>query len=474
VRAGRRLIVAAGCTALVATLAFPAVAAAHGIVGKQVLPVPTWLFAWAAALVLVVSFVGLALLWREPLLDKVRERELLSVPLVFEMLTGALGVFAFVVCVYAGFRGVQNVQANILPTVIFVHFWVGIPLLSLLFGDVFAAFSPWRAVGRAVGWVVARVGEPVAPLAYPQRLGRWPAAAGILFFAWVELVYTNRQDPSTLAIMALSYAAVQLVGMSLYGERQWTRYADPFAVYFSLFGRLAPLQWHGRRVALRTPGTAIAGLDTVAGTLALVLVSIGTTSFDGLTQGSFWTDIADNLISFFRDLGLGSDKPIEAAFTLGLVVMVALVSAFYRFGIVGMRSVDRERSVRDLARQFAPTLVPISLAYVVAHYFSLIAYSGQAIAYLASDPLGHGSDLLGTASATIDYGWISANAIWYVQVGALLVGHVTGLTLAHDKALKLYPDLQKATRSQYWMLTVMVGFTMLALWLISAAAAASS
>src|SRR4051794_41898803 len=104
-----RLAVGAAGLALVAALASPAVAGAPGIVGRQVLPVPTWLFAWAAAIVLVVSFVGLALLWREPLLEKLRERPLFRVPLVLEMLAGALGVFGFVVCVYAGFKGVQNV-----------------------------------------------------------------------------------------------------------------------------------------------------------------------------------------------------------------------------------------------------------------------------------------------------------------------------------------------------------------------------
>ena len=54
-------------------------------------------------------------------------------------------------------------------------------------------------------------------MAYPEWLGRWPAALGILAFAWVELVYVNKDDPSQLATMALLYAAVQLVGMSLYG-----------------------------------------------------------------------------------------------------------------------------------------------------------------------------------------------------------------------------------------------------------------
>jgi len=107
----------------------------------------------------------------------------------------------------------------------------------------------------------------------------------------------------------------------------------------------------------------------------------------------------------------------------------------------------------------------------VAHYFSLIAYQGQATAYLASDPLGKGSDIFGTANATINYGVISATGIWYVQVGALIIGHVCGLILAHDRALATYRESQDATRSQYWMLAVMVAFTSLGLWILSAQAA---
>ena len=116
------------------------------------------------------------------------------------------------------------------------------------------------------------------------------------------------------------------------------------------------------------------------------------------------------------------------------------------------------------------SLIPITAAYVVAHYFSLLAYQGQAMAALASDPLGNGSDLFGTASTIIDYNVISATGIWYVQVAALVLGHASGLTLAHDRALVAYRRVRDATRSQYWMLAVMVGFTSLGLWLLSASA----
>ena len=108
-------------------------------------------------------------------------------------------------------------------------------------------------------------------------------------------------------------------------------------------------------------------------------------------------------------------------------------------------------------------------AYVIAHYCSLLLYQGQAIAYLISDPLGHGSNIFGTADKTIDYSVITATGVWYVQVVALVLGHACGLALAHDRALFMYRSPRAATRSQYWMLVVMIGFTSLGLWLLSAA-----
>jgi hypothetical protein len=97
-----------------------------------------------------------------------------------------------------------------------------------------------------------------------------------------------------------------------------------------------------------------------------------------------------------------------------------------------------------------------------------VVFQEQAqFSFLLSDPLGDGSDIFGTANQGIDYGAISANAIWYVQVAALIAGHVTALVLGHDRALKVYGDTRQATRSQYWMLALMVGFTSLGLFLLS-------
>ena len=471
----RRRLGLVAALALSATLALPASALAHGLVGKQDLPIPRWLFAWAAAVVLVVSFVGLAVLWPRPRLEEARERAVLSVPAALEVLCGALGVGAFVAVMWAGYAGIESATANLAPTAIYVVFWVAIPFATLLLGDVFAAFNPWRATARGVAWIYGRArrgGEPPAPMAYPAWLGRWPAALGILAFAWVELVYVNKDDPSQLATMALLYAAVQLVGMSLYGIDAWSRNADAFGVYFRLFSMLSPLHWRARTLYVRPPLAGAPKLDAGPGTVPMLCTMIGTVSFDGLSQGSLWTGqggIAPHLQQRFINLGFSGEVALEIAFTIGLLTMVGLISGLYRLGVLGMRSIGGGDAT-DLSRRFVHSLIPIALAYVVAHYFSLLMYQGQAMVYLISDPLGHGSDLFGTASSTIDYNLVGANGVWYVQVVALVLGHACGLTLAHDRALVVFTNPRDATRSQYWMLAVMVAFTSLGLWLLSAAA----
>jgi hypothetical protein len=450
---------------------------AHGLVQRADLPIPEWLFGWAAAMVLVVSFVALAVLWPNPRLQEEGWRPfprgigrlLASRPL--ELLCGLIGVLLLGVVVYTGLEGTQSSAGNFAPTFVYVIFWLGLVPLSVLFGDVFRAFNPWRAIGRAVAFVarLAARGDLPAPLAYPERLGRWPAAAGILAFATLELVAANGDKPENIAIATLIYSALTFVAMALYGVEAWIERGEAFSVYFNLFSRLSPVERRGDEIGLRVPLSGLAAFEPLPGTAALVAVMIGSVTFDGASEAPLWTGIAPDIASFFRDLGLSPENALEAAFALGLVAAICLVYALYRLGVAGARSVGGGLTTERLAGAFIHSLVPIALAYVAAHYLTLLLFQGQAIAPLASDPLGDGANLFGTANASIDYGVIGANATWYWQVGFVVAGHVAALTLAHDRALVLYDQQRLAVRSQYWMLAVMVGFTSLALWLLSQA-----
>lgn len=454
--------------ALVVGALAPTSASAHGLVSRSDLPIPQWLFGWAASIVLVVSFVGLAVLWRRPVLEDAPARRLFGVPAWIEVICGCVGVALFALVVYSGLAGNQTSTANLAPTFVYVLFWVGLAPVSALFGDVFRLFNPWRAVARAGAWLATRAarGPLHAPLRYPARLGRWPAVIGLFGFAWLELVSSDATSPQLVATLALGYAATQLAGMALYGIDAWNDRGDAFGVYFGLFSRLAPLQHRGRDVYLVRPLSGVTGLVSVPGTLALLFVMIGSTSFDGASGGEPWGALAPEIQSVLGAIGLGTALALEMTYTIGLLGSMLVIAGVYRIGVSGMRSVAQPDGV-DLGERFAHTLVPIALAYVLAHYFSLLVFQGQAAGYLFSDPLGNGSDLLGLANSTIDYGVVSSNTIWYVQVAALVIGHVAGLVLAHDRSLTTYSTAALATRSQYWMLAVMVGYTSLGLWLLS-------
>jgi hypothetical protein len=453
-----------------ALLVWAVPADAHGLAGRADLPIPREFFGVGAAIVLVVSFAALAALWSTPRLERIPKRWLLPLPLVVDVVLGTLGALVFAASVYAGLAGTELERDNLAPTVVFVYFWVAVPFASLLLGDVWRLLSPWRAIGRAAGAIAGRFGgdELPEPLAYPARVGQWPAGAVIFGFAVCELCWATGRQPATIAIIMLLYLVVSLVGMSIYGVEAWTRNADGFAVLFSLFASLAPFTRREGVIYARPPVVGATALQPVAGTMAVLLVSIGSTAFDGAKEGPLFNDTVPHVQDFFEGLGLSKGAALEWGFVLGLVFSIAFVSFIWWLAIEGM---PRLRGVTrgELSEQLAHSLIPIVAAYLVAHYVSLLAYNGQDIWRLASDPLGNGSDLFGGAGSAIDYSILSTNQIWYIQVGALVIGHVSALVLAHDRALVLYGGSRDATRSQIVMLIVMVAFTCLGLWLLSSA-----
>lgn len=476
----RRARVAALATALFAViLAAPAPALAHGVLAKEDLPLPAWLFAWGASIVLIVSFAVLTTAWREPRLQADSWRPAAGwlsralVNPVTEALAGLIGAGLLVLVVYAGLEGENDSFRNFATVFVFVTFWLGLLALNTLFGDVFRAFNPWRAIARGFGGLfrlIAGQSAP-APLSYPERLGRWPAVVGLIAFGWLELINgaAGAVEPRTVAIAALIYTALTFAGMALFGVERWIERGETFSVYFGMFARLSPLEVREGKLGVRRPLSGATRWGDIPGSLGMVIASIATTSFDGAQEGILsdpitWTH------ERIQDLGVGPSDALRLADTLWLAIVVAAVSLLIWLGLKGMHTVRDAPPVAELGRRFAHTLIPIALAYLVAHYFSQFVFIEQAqFTYVLSDPLANGSDLFGTADKGIDYGVIGATAVWYVQVAALVIGHVAALVLAHDRAIAIWQDYKLASRSQYWMLAVMVGFTCLGLLLLSQA-----
>ncbi len=452
---------------------------AHALVGRKDLPVPAWLFAWGASLVLVISFALLSVAWTRARLQSEGWRPVprwLSATVlnpVVEVLCGAIGVGLLVVVLYAGFRGISDPTQNFSIVFAFYTFWLGLVLLSVLLGDIFRAFNPWRALGRIVSGgfrLIAGQTAPV-PLRYPDWLGRWPAVIGVLLFVWLELIAGGGASPSPhdVAVATIIYSVITFACMALLGVEEWVERGEAFNAYFGMFARLGPLEAREGELGTRKFLTGAPQWAAVPGAAALVLASIAVTSFDGAQEGALsgairWT------FERCSDIGLSLPNSFRVANSIWLLIVFAGVYLLYWLGVKGMHTVRGSPRVRELSRSFAHTLIPIALAYLVAHYFSAFLYQEQAqFTYILSDPLGHGSDLFGTAGGGINYGIVSSNTVWYVQVAALVIGHVVALTLAHDRALGVYDSVRNASRSQYFMLAVMVGFTCFGLFLLSQA-----
>jgi hypothetical protein len=423
--------------------------------------------------VLVLSFLALGALWKTAQLEQRRagrpfpaalERFLRSS--VLHGILGAVSAGLLVLVFLAALLGEPSSAQNLAPTFVYVIFWLGLVPLQVLFGNVWAVLNPWLAMANGVEWVWRKLRlDWQPPLAYPERLGVWPAAFFLLCFAALELCYAEPSSPRALALAIALYSYAMWFGMAAYGRREWDARGNGFTVYFGLLARIAPFGEHEGRLVLRTPLSGLSGREPMRGMVAFVAVMLGSVGFDGLSRASFWQNLRARVEAPYIIDQPGRAELFSTGLALaGLLGCVVLVALAY---LGAVRLAERTvRSDRSLVPEFVQSLVPIALVYAVAHYFTLLVIQGQYALPLASDPFGYGWDLFGTVDYAPNIAPFAPNTVWYVQVGSLVAGHVAGLTVAHDRAVTILPE-RDALRSQYAMLGLMVVYTVGGLWLLS-------
>jgi hypothetical protein len=451
---------------------------AHGIGGVRDPVLPDWLMYYAGSLVLILSFVALGVLWRRPVLEgradgrplSERWQQLLLWP-GWRVGLGALSAGLLVVVWLAAFVGRPDAGDNLAPTFVWVIFWLGLVPLVVIFGNLWSVLSPWKAVADAVAWAWRKTGREWEPAAaYPARLGRWPAAGLLFAYAALELAYPRAAEPRTLALAIVVYSWITWAGMLVFGRHVWNENGEAFNVYFGLLGLISPFavrEQEGRRaVVVRPPLAGLTIPQTRPGTVAFVVVMLGSVAFDGLSRQQWWQDRLYNLEArYIVDSPRTADLVATGFNSLGLLAAVIAIAVLFLLAVWAARAVSGTR--QGLASVFVASLVPIALAYSIAHYFTLLVNQGQFALPLSSDPFGKGWDLFGTSDFQPSL-FNSPNAIWYVQVGVLVAGHVLGLALAHDRAVALWGSARTAVRTQYAMLALMVLYTCTGLWLLSA------
>jgi hypothetical protein len=447
-------------------------AQAHAFALRYDLPLPLWLYlvGTGATVAVSVPFVAWLVGPAEPATPRrqVRLNGLAGARLLLNPTIGytvrALSVALFALLIAAGLLGTQGDPFdNVLPTAVWVIWWVGLAYVSAFLGNVWRLINPWAIVGEWAGGLSRRLGGNARgpgrdPLPW---LEAWPAVVLFLAFGWLELVWLHNAVPAQLAIAILIYSAITWTGMAIFGVDTWRELGEAFSLFFGLFGRFAPVD--AQTLALRPYGAGlVVGAPVSTSMLCFVVLALAMVSFDGMAETPVWAELTGAALAAMHRVGLlemlGYVRAGALIKTVGLVltplVFLGVYLAVCRLTVALMATPaiapgPAAWTTVAIARRFVLTLVPIAIAYHLAHYISYLLIYGQESIRLTSDPFGFGWDLFGTAGFQPDIAIVSARFVWITSVVAIVLGHIAAIWLAHVTAIRTFAGPRLALRSHH-------------------------
>jgi len=506
----RLKIVLPGAAVAGSLLAWPAYA--HGFGERTELPVPLGYFLVGAGLAVALSFVLISVLvkitaeasyWRFNLIGFSWPRTTLASPLALLPIK-LLSVFLLGLVIATGFGGDSSPLLNFAPTFVWIIWWVGLAIGVALIGNIWALINPWKIV---FGWAEGayRLARPNHELSlgkeYPAKYGIWPALVLFLIYTWIQDAYPKSDVPAQIATIVVIYSVITLGGMTIFGKHQWLKKGEAFSVVFGLLSRFSVtevkvndqescqacstecLDLEGecidcyecferstdREINLRPFAIGLGRNEPVTNdVLALVVLMLATVTYDGFSATPPWERFQTFVVNLFGSGGGEIFNSLLLADTLGvLFVPLGFFLVYLFFSKIMSFLVKGEVGALEMARLFAFSLIPIALAYNIAHFITLLLVQGQLIIPLISDPFGSGWDLFGTVDYWLNISIINARILWFLSVALIVLGHVLAVYLAHRVAVRTFSSRAMVLKSQYPMLALMVVYTIISLWIVA-------
>ena len=388
-------------------------------------------------------------------------------------------VFLFIIVVLSGFIGSSDPVYNIAPTFVWVIWWVGLAYVSAFVGNLWSLINPWKIIFEWCEKVFSLFGRNNSVsmrLSYPSKLKVWPAVLLFVIFAWIENVYPGAIVPSKISLIILVYSIITWVGMFLFGKDTWLRNGEVFTLVFGYLSRFAPIHGEAIRTAAGKTGDSSnmkkhlyirpisSGLLDIKGAsiseTLLILLLLATVTFDGFTGTKRWIDVQIYLEQYSNNITLINTGGLICTIVIFFVV-------YFAFAKLMKLASGNSFSAQHLATTFVHTLIPIALAYHVAHFLMFLLIQGQTIIPLASDPFGFDWNIFNTTLYRVNFMLASPNFYWGTSIISILIGHIIAVFLSHSIAMRLFKSHSSAIRSQYPMLILMVGYTVASLWIIT-------
>jgi len=492
----RRLgAVLAATAAIAATGSAPAPAVAHAIGGTFQLPVPLWLYLAGAAIAVAASFVVTTMISRDPAVSSTYPTRPTPQPISGGV---RIGLRLLGITWWYGAIAVGLIVGDISPVpavLLWIGIWVGLPIVAVLAGNPWPSLSPFRTTHAVLEWAARRLGAERLDLGlrYPPGLARWPAVLLLGLGIWCELILPGAEVAATVALLMSGYTLLTLAGMVCFGPLAWLRHAELFEVELGWFGRIGPI---GRRSVsaelcdgceercdpthcIDCPECAaaaddadrrallrpwIVGLTDVGrpgwSDVAFIVLALAGVTYDGLSE----TAIGSWLFDAFYPSVAAIIGPTDALTfllveTLQLAsVLVVFLGAFIGVTVLTSRlGGGSSAPLGTKAGRYAATLLPIAAGYLIAHYLTLVLQGMAWLPSLIADPL---------MSLAPQLDAIPVVAVWYLSVAAIVGGHIAGIVLAHRLALADAP--RRATVAGLPIVALMIGYTVLSLWIIAA------
>lgn len=456
-RALARVVVSVVLVSLIAGIA----AAGNGMTlskqSRDAVAVPTWLYLATGAAAIGASGLLAGFITDRAFIRSVHEWSLSgpTIPSGWRVLTRfgqAIGVIVLGLVIYIGLTGPQLPAASLTVLLTFVVVRAALPMVTYLGGNLWPMVNPWRVLVSPV---------PTGYIQYPERLHRWPAVAGLLIIVWVEVLFPLSTVPRVLAMAIIGYTLYTVSGALLFGPDPWFENADPLSVLFRLFGAVGPLQGGDHTLSLTFPGNKLvdAELFTHKSDVAFVIALIWELTYSGFITNSMGAATIETAVTLTDGGFLPAQARASIVYTgLFLGGYLIFVAAYWSASVLSRRFTGTYLTTRRIAMRFGPALLAIAAGYHMAHYIGLVVSLSPALGMVMSSPLAPPANPLTLAVP----GWFDALDIVFV-----LVGHVFAIWAAHAIAYDVFASRLVAIRSQYPFIVVMIGYTVISLWILS-------
>lgn len=438
-------------TAFIIVSAFvPTMASAHGIGQVYALPVPLKFYLLGAGLTVAVSFFVLSVFLKKAKAGEQANREI-SAPWIKPLITVAkvIAFLLLLVTIATGIVGSQNATRNFAPVFFWIYFLLGMGVLSLVLGNIWDKVNPWKFMSDYIN-------ERESSRIVSGIVG----AVLLLSLFWLELVSGNSFVPRIIGMSLVVYTLVNIVASLFY--KNWYKDGELFSVLFGFIGNLAHFQFgsNNKSIIIINENNKLIGTPVPWWTLGTASILLAGASFDSLKETVMW-------FQWTKVFGLSGVDKISG--TIGLLLAPLPFLLLYMLAIWIMKQlVGKEYKTIALAKQFVLSLVPIAFGYTLAHNFSLTIVTAPRMLALISDPFGFGWNLFGTARYIQTDLLLGAKMVWFIEIGFVILAHIFGVWYAHVLATNIFKDPKQALKSQYPMMILMVGFTIMTLWLLSA------